>query len=102
MVEFDVESDDSFLRTLDEVGATIAEFVLTDLFTVAAQLSWDEFSTAYNWRPHDRLPVETYPGAIEYFRFTVKLPSGMRPGLDAVEIFAKESPGTLVLCAVAQ
>lgn len=102
MVEFDVESDDSFLRTLDEIGGTVAEYVLTDLFTVAAALSWANFSSTYNWRPHERLPVETYPGAIEYFRFTVKLPPGMRPGLDAVEIFAKESHGALVLCAVAQ
>lgn len=63
-------------------------------------MTWHEFCAAYNWREHQRDPMDTYPGAVPYYRFDVTLPDGMRQTL--VAIFSLTYDEGLVLCAVAQ
>ena len=100
MVSFDVETDRTFLESLDDLGQDVVDAVFNELFNVAAHLSWPDFCTAYQWREHVRQSIDTYPGAVPYYRFVIALPEGV--GRGAVDIFALSYEDSLVLCAVAQ
>ncbi|QHI96739.1 hypothetical protein GT347_01260 [Xylophilus rhododendri] len=102
MIKFDVEQDPAFLETLADLGRPVAQAVLHNLFHVAAQLEWTEFAELYDWQVHEREPIDTYPGAVDYYRFTVQLPAGLRPPDDLVDVFCLLYPDVLVICAVAQ
>jgi hypothetical protein len=100
VVEFDVQSDQAFADSLAALGDAVADAVVSDLFQVAALMSWPEFCAAYQWREHVRVPIDTYPGALPYYRFVVTLPAGL--DRDQVDIFAVTYEDSVVLCAVAQ
>jgi hypothetical protein len=104
--EFDVESDPAFLRSLSELGEDVADATIVNLFHVAAGLNWSDFVRDYDWREHTRQPIDTYPGAIEYWRFQVPMPAeiSQRPPdfRTHVHVFALNQLEQLVLCAVAQ
>ena len=107
MVKFDVESDGTFLRSLDELGTDLANEVLDDLFGIAATLSWQQYCEKYKWREHTRIPVDTYPGAIEYFIFDVPLSTALKIKYrrSHIEIYALnyQAPNAgIILCAVAK
>jgi hypothetical protein len=97
VVSFDVVTDKIFLETLSDLGQGVETAVINELFHVAALLSWGDFCATYRWSEHLRVPIDTYPGAIPYYRFTIGLPQGQ-----AVDIFALSYGENLVLCAVAQ
>lgn len=107
MVEFDVEGDAAFLSSLDHLGADIAEAVLDNLFQVAANLTWQQFCQSYNWRIHQRYPVDTYPGGFEYFIFDVPLPTpiALKHKRTQIKVYALNHMAPkagIILCAVAQ
>lgn len=103
-LQFDLESDKTFFRTLEDLGSDIADFVIVDLLTKAVNLSWANFVTAYKWREHERVPIDTYPGPNIYYCFDVQLKQGLltKSGASTVVIYAIYFGDELVLCAVAQ
>lgn len=102
--QFDLESDPAFVESLDALGADVADFVIEHLITVASHLEWATFVQTYGWRLLQRVPVDTYPGANDYYCFDVQLVGGMltTQGQQVVVIYAVNYGTSLVLCAVAR
>lgn len=101
---FDVKSEDHFLQTLSDFGRSVATFVVYDLLVVASGLQWKDFEHQYNWREHERVPVDTYPGVTIYYCFDVVLPADLQKesGIQEVVVYATNYGDELVLCNVAK
>ena len=91
MIAFDLEQDQSFLVSLNQLGDAIADAVLTNLEEVASKLDWDEFVANYSWRNYELAPIDTYPGANPLYIFTIPLEAGMRPPEDLVDVYCQRS-----------
>lgn len=68
-VKFDLESDGRFLASVKDLGADAATRIISTLSDMSGAISWIEMLEDYRWQEIPISPVDSYPGANQYYGF---------------------------------
>lgn len=95
-IQFDVTSRPDFLPSVLDIDANLPQALFDQLKYIEANETWDQFTQQHGWAPVPIEPIDSYPGAPDYYSFELTVPPGR-----ALRIVGFLNRDEEVFCAVA-
>ena len=96
-VRFDLESDGRFLDSVKDLGAEAADNIVSTLCAMSGRISWTEMLEDYLWQEIPISPIDSYPGAPQYYSFILYFSAD-----EIYEIIALNYAPPEVVCVLAR